>query len=249
MSFIATPPSPTILSPPFNLPSYGGKASCLRLGSAEGYRRVTMRGGSENRKPLQKGRNLSIEAIQAVQSLKRAKKDLQQLDRVHDAKLRRLLKFDMMAVLRELLRQNECSLALKVFEDVRNEHWYKPQVSLYADIITVLASNGLFERVEIIHSYLKAEADLAPEIDGFNALLKALVCHNLGELAMESYYLMKEVGCEPDKASFRILIKGLESTGEAVDLRTVKQDAQKLYGESLEFLEEEEETATAISMH
>lgn len=95
---------------------------------------------------------------------------------------------------------------------------------------------------------MKAEADLAPEIDGFNALLKALVSHNLGELAMESYYLMKDVGCEPDKASFRIVIKGLESKGEAVDLRTVKQDAQRLYGESLEFLEEEEEGATATSI-
>lgn len=96
---------------------------------------------------------------------------------------------------------------------------------------------------------MKAETDLAPEIDGFNALLKALVGHNLGKLAMESYYLMKEVGCEPNKASFRIVIKGLELKGEAVDLRTVKQDAQKLYGESLEFLEEAEEGATAISIH
>ncbi|KGN43371.1 protein THYLAKOID ASSEMBLY 8-like, chloroplastic [Cucumis sativus] len=248
MSFLATPSSPTIFSPLLKFPSSVGTACCLQLGRAEGYPRVTMRGGSENRKPLQKGRNLSIEAIQAVQSLKRTKKDLQQLDRVYDSKIRRLLKFDMLAVLRELLRQNECSLALKVFEDVRKEHWYKPQVSLYADIITVLASNGLFERVQIILSYMKAEADLAPEIDGFNALLKALVSHNLGELAMESYYLMKDVGCEPDKASFRIVIKGLESKGEAVDLRTVKQDAQRLYGESLEFLEEEEEGATATSI-
>ncbi|KAG7011830.1 Pentatricopeptide repeat-containing protein [Cucurbita argyrosperma subsp. argyrosperma] len=249
MSFLATTPSSTILSPPYTLLGSGGKVSYLRLGRVEGYRRVTMRGGSENRKPLQKGRNLSIEAIQAVQSLKRAKKDLQQLDRVYDSKIRRLLKFDMMAVLRELLRQNECSLALKVFEDVRKEDWYKPQVLLYADIVSVLASNGLFEQVQIIHSYFKAETDLAPEIEGFNNLLKALVTYNLGELAMESYYLMKEVGCEPDKTSFRIVIKGLESTRESVDLRTVKKDAQELYGESLEFLEEEDEAATGISMH
>lgn len=120
---------------------------------------------------------------------------------------------------------------------------------MYADIITLLASNGLFEQVQIIHSYLKAETDLAPEIDGFNALLRALVSYKLGELAMESYYLMKEVGCEPDKTSFRIVIKGLDATGEAADLRTVKQDAQKIYGESLEFLEEENEAATAVPTH
>lgn len=112
-----------------------------------------------------------------------------------------------------------------------------------------MASNGLFEPVQIIHSYLKAETDLAPEIEGFNNLLKALVSYNLGELAMESYYLMKKVGCEPDKTSFRIVIKGLESTTESVDLRTVKKDAQELYGESLEFLEEEDDPATGISTH
>jgi hypothetical protein len=72
---------------------------------------------------------LSIEAIQAVQALKRANPLLPPppvpststtssssalLDRVIISKFRRLLKFDMVAVLRELLRQNECSLALKV---------------------------------------------------------------------------------------------------------------------------------------
>ena len=71
---------------------------------------------SKNRRPLQKGRNPSIEAIQTVQALKRAniKKDKRLLDQVWDSKLSRLLKLDLIAVLRELLRQNECELALKV---------------------------------------------------------------------------------------------------------------------------------------
>lgn len=85
---------------------------------------VKMRDRSKNRKPLQRGRMLSIEAIQAVQALKRANpppppstspsSSSSMLHRVIDSKIRRLLKFDMVAVLRELLRQNECSLALKV---------------------------------------------------------------------------------------------------------------------------------------
>lgn len=84
---------------------------------------IKMRDRSKNRKPLQRGRMLSIEAIQAVQALKRANppppstspsSSSSMLDRVIDSKIRRLLKFDMVAVLRELLRQNECSLSLKV---------------------------------------------------------------------------------------------------------------------------------------
>lgn len=77
---------------------------------------IKMRDRSKNRKPLQRGRNLSIEAIQAVQALKRAhlQNYSHSLNQVFESKFRRLLKFDMMAVLRELLRQNQCLLALKV---------------------------------------------------------------------------------------------------------------------------------------
>ena len=75
---------------------------------------INMRDRSQNRKPLQRGRNLSIEAIQAVQALKRAKRDDSSLERVFESKVRRLLKLDMIAVLKQLLNQNECLLALKV---------------------------------------------------------------------------------------------------------------------------------------
>lgn len=75
---------------------------------------VTMRDRTNNPRPLQKGRNLSIEAIQTVQALKRAQKHHHSLEQAFNFKFRRLLKLDMMAVLRELLRQNECLLALKV---------------------------------------------------------------------------------------------------------------------------------------
>ncbi|KAE8008935.1 hypothetical protein FH972_005393 [Carpinus fangiana] len=202
---------------------------------------VGMSNRSKNRKPLQKGRNLSIEAIQTVQALKRAQKDQPSLDREFHSKFKRLLKLDMIAVLRELLRQNQCFLALKVFKDIRKEYWYRPQVSLYADMIKVLGSNGLFEHVELLHSYLKTEASgLGLEIEGFNALLRALVNSNHTKLAMECYYLMKQVGCDPDKSSFTILITALESNGETGVSAVLRQDAQMYYGEDLEFLEEEE---------
>lgn len=75
-----------------------------------------MRDRSKNRKPLQKGRNLSIEAIQTVQALKRVanKNDDSAVEQVFNSKVRRLIKNDMIAVLCELLRQNQCLLALKV---------------------------------------------------------------------------------------------------------------------------------------
>lgn len=112
-------------------------------------------------------------------------------------------------------------------------------------MIKVMVSNELFEQVELLCLCLKKETNLQPDIEGFNALLTTSISFNLPKLSMECYYLMKGVGCEPDRSSFRVLIKGLESMGETGPLGIVRQDAQHLYGESLEFLEENEEMAVS----
>lgn len=222
------------------------RAGVLRFGSSKRKRWiVTMRDRGKNRKQLQRGRNLSIEAIQTVQALKRAKKDDDSLEQVFDSKFKRLLKFDMMAVLRDLLRQNECDLALKVFEDVRKECWYKPQVLLYSNMISVLASNGFYKQVELVYKALKMECNLKPDFEGFNALLRTFVSMNNTELVIDCFYLMKATGCEPDRSTFRILINGLELEGETDFSASLRQEAQKYYGESLEFLKEEEEEMVA----
>ncbi|KAL7157640.1 hypothetical protein ABFS83_02G091000 [Erythranthe nasuta] len=199
---------------------------------------ITMRDRSKNRKPLQKGRNLSIEAIQTVQALKRASRDASSLEQVYDNKFRRLLKFDMIAVLRELLRQNQCLLALKVFEDVRKEEWYKPKLLLIAEMVTVLGSNGLLQEAELVIAQLKAESGLLnPDLEGFNALLQSLMNLNLTGLAIECFYLMKSVSCDPDRLSFKILIDGLEANKEMDMLAVIQQDAHRYYGQYADFLE------------
>ncbi|KAL9332876.1 hypothetical protein Peur_073015 [Populus x canadensis] len=204
---------------------------------------------SLNRKPLQKGRNLSIEAIQTIQALKLAyNNDKSLLDQVFRSKFSRLLKFDMTAVLRELLRQNHCLLALKVFEDIRVEHWYKPKVLLYNEMIQAMANNGFIEEVQLLFRYLESEitGDLQFKTDEFNQLLATLISFKLGGLVMECYEWMKSVvvGCEPDRSTFKLLVNGLESIGEFELSVVVRQDAYKFYGESLDFEAEEEEIAS-----
>lgn len=131
-----------------------------------------------------------------------------------------------------------------MFEDIRKEQWYKPQVSLYADMIQVFGTNGLFQHVETLYLYLKSENSLEPEIQGFNALLKCLVSFKLRALVMDCYELMKAVGCEPDRSSFRIVINGLEAMQEVASSGIIRQDAFNYYGD-LEFLEEDEEEIAA----
>ncbi|KAJ0266050.1 Uncharacterized protein HA466_0001130 [Hirschfeldia incana] len=214
---------------------------------------IKMRDRSKNRKPLQRGRMLSIEAIQAVQALKRANtpppslsSSSSMLDRVIDSKIRRLLKFDMVAVLRELLRQNECSLSLKVFEEIRKEYWYKPQVRQYADMIAVMADNSLLEEVNHLYAAMKSEKGLTAEIESFNTLLVILLNHKLFELVMDCYAFMQSIGYEPDRDSFRILVQGLESDGEMGLSGIVRKDAHEYYGESLEFTEEIEDISSLL---
>ncbi|CAM8907272.1 unnamed protein product [Rhodiola kirilowii] len=211
--------------PIFRNPKLGGGLSCVKFGAGggswpwriNGGMRISMRDRSKNRKPLQRGRNLSIEAIQAVQALKRAKRYDELLQRAIDSRFRRLLKFDM------------------VF-------WYKPHVLLLADIIAVFATNELFDQVQFLHSCLKVDSHrIEPGIEEFNFLLRALVGYKINVLAVDCFYLMKELGCEPDRSSFRILINGLEVDGETDESAVLRREAKKYYGESLEFLKDEEE--------
>lgn len=107
-----------MLSPPahspLRLPPVHGGA---RRRSAAAAVTITMRDRSKNRKPTQRGRYLSTEAIQAVQSLKRAvlqRGSAASAAAAVEPKLRRLLKADMVAVFRELAAQGEALLALQV---------------------------------------------------------------------------------------------------------------------------------------
>ncbi|KAJ0987115.1 hypothetical protein J5N97_005471 [Dioscorea zingiberensis] len=205
-----------------------------------------MRDRTKNRKPVQRGRYLSVEAIQAVQALKRGWRmgDRESLEMTMAARVRRLVKRDMMAVLGELQSQGEALLALQVFEEVRKEHWYKPRLSVYVNMIIVLASNGLYKEVDQICSYLKKEHWEA-DIEGFNSLLKTLLEFDFTQTAMDCFRLMKLWESEPDDLTYRILIQGLESKGEMDLSVAVREEAEEHFGRSLDFLDEKEETASA----
>ncbi|KAF5816804.1 putative tetratricopeptide-like helical domain superfamily [Helianthus annuus] len=225
---------------PFNLTGFPS----LEVGKKDKVKmQVTMRDRSKNRKPLQKGRNLSIEAIQTIQSLKRSyKSSADNQQQVIDSKFSRLLKFDMMAILRELLRQDHCVLALMVFVEIQKEHWYKPSVSLYGEIISALARSGLHDNINIIVHEMKAEKGrLEAKTEGFNLLLESLMSYNLIEAAMDCFELMKEVDCEPDRSTFKLLVAQLDSKGETGLSESIRKEAFRYYGDSIEFVNEQEE--------
>ncbi|KAK8958287.1 hypothetical protein KSP40_PGU016807 [Platanthera guangdongensis] len=102
------------------------------------------------RKPLSRGRVLSKEAIQAVQALKLAKSspppsaaagaaDDGRMADVFRGRIARLLKDDLLDVLKELQRQNEWEIALQVFSSRFNTF---AQISVLIKKFLLLASSG-----------------------------------------------------------------------------------------------------------
>lgn len=123
---------------------------------------------------------------------------------------------------------------------MRKEEWYRPKLLLYAEMVATLGNNGMVEQVQELIMELKAETTVSPDLQGFNALMESLMSLNLTGLAVECYYLMKSVSCDPDKLSFKILIDGLASNGEMELSAVIQQDAQKHYGPFWDLSEEEE---------
>lgn len=173
-------------------------------------------GPRDNRGPLLKGRILSSEAIQSIQSLKRAHRTGS--ISLSLPPLRRLLKSDLLSVLRELLRQDHCTLAVHVLSTIRSE--YPPlDLVLYADVVNALSRNREFDEID----------RLIGEIDGIEGgyqsdkalakLIRAVVGAERRESAVRIYAMMRESGWgseswEADEYVAEVLSKGLRRLGE-----------------------------------
>eukprot|EP00249_Psilotum_nudum_P006162 c19501_g1_i1 orf=277-1125(+) len=164
------------------------------------------------RGPLWRGRSLSNESLRAVQDLKMAKGDEERLGQIFRVKISRLLKADLLAVLGELQRQDECELAVRVFDLVRKEIWYKPDVILYADMIATLGRNHLIEEVETLFNASKEEG-LQSHSRLYTEVVGAYFQSGMPLKAMEVYENLKMSGCSPIELTYTILIKGLERNG------------------------------------
>ncbi|KAF8393398.1 hypothetical protein HHK36_021641 [Tetracentron sinense] len=195
---------------------------------------VTVRcGPRDNRSPLTRGRVLSIEAIQAIQALKRAKKgDEAKITELVSQTLSRLLKNDLLATLKELLRQDQCHPALEVFSAVRSEIWYRTDCSLYADIVSVLARNGMGEEIDRLIFDLKIGEWVPGPGDGrgLGRLIKALIDGARKESTVRIYEVMKRSGWRrrtvADEYVVKVLSRGLRKLGEGA----VADEADREFG-------------------
>ncbi|ESR40168.1 protein THYLAKOID ASSEMBLY 8 [Citrus sinensis] len=192
-------------------------------------------GPRSNRGPLVKGRILSTEAIQAVQFLKRAHKQNPQNPTYPP--LSRLIKHDLLAALRELIRQGECAVAVHVFSTIQREY-QQQDLGLLADLINTLAKSGLTGEVDCLIGELE-------EIDGgdgrgLSRVVRAVVEAGSKESTVRIYGLMKRsgVGCswKVDEYAGKVLSKGLRRFGEEELANEVEREFCWVPGGSLENL-------------
>ncbi|XP_061367543.1 protein THYLAKOID ASSEMBLY 8, chloroplastic [Gastrolobium bilobum] len=198
-----------------------------------GYVRVRCGGPRSQRGPLVKGRILSIEAIQAIQTLKRLHRtNPPNLSQLLSNTLTRLLKKDLVATLHELLRQQNCTLAVRVFSTLRSE--YGADLSLYAEMLQALSTSGMLEDVD--RMILELEDGNGIQCDdpkGLVKLIKAVVEARRRESTVRIYELMKSNGwatvVEPDEYVVKVLVNGLKSFGEEALAEELQNESNKFF--------------------
>ncbi|XP_020227997.1 protein THYLAKOID ASSEMBLY 8, chloroplastic [Cajanus cajan] len=196
-----------------------------------GYIPVRCGGPRSQRGPLVKGRILSIEAIQAIQTLKRLNRtNPPNLPDLVSNTLTRLIKFDLVATLRELLRQQQCTLALCVFSTLRSE--YGADLSLYAEMVQALAAADMPEHVDrLILDLEDADGIRCDDPKGLVSLIKAVVGAKRRESTVRIYGLMKKSGygsvVEADEYVVKVLVNGLKSFGEEALAKELRHEYTK----------------------
>ncbi|KAK1305169.1 Pentatricopeptide repeat-containing protein [Acorus calamus] len=181
------------------------------------------------RGPLWRGKKLiGKEAIFVILGLKRYKGDEEKLEEFMKSHVSRLLKLDMIAVLSELERQQEVFLALKIFEVMQKEDWYKPDVYLYKDLIVTLARNQKMEEAMQVWESMRNE-NLFPDSQTYTEVIRGFLRYGSPADAMNIYEDMKKSPDPPEETPFRVLLKGLLPF--PLLRNRVKQDFEEMFPE------------------
>lgn len=181
------------------------------------------------RGPLWRGKKLiGKEALFVILGLKRFKDDEEKIEKFINTHVLRLLKMDMVAVLIELERQEEITLAVKTFNVIRKQDWYKPDVYLYKDLIIALARCKKMDSVMELWENMK-EDKLFPDSQTYAEVIRGFLSFGSPGDAMNIYEDMKKSPDPPEELPFRILLKGL--LPHPLLRNRVKQDFEELFPE------------------
>lgn len=181
------------------------------------------------RGPLWRGKKLiGKEALFVILGIKRFKDDEEKVQKFIKSHVLRLLKMDVIAVLIELERQEETELAVKIFEVIRKQNWYKADVFLYKDLILSLAKARKMDEAMKLWESMKKE-DLFPDSQTYTEMIRGFLRDGSPADAMNVYEDMIKSPDPPEEMPFRLLLKGL--LPHPLLRNKVKKDFEELFPE------------------
>ncbi|KAJ1425410.1 Tetratricopeptide-like helical domain superfamily [Sesbania bispinosa] len=153
-------------------------------------------------------KELGKEGLIVAKELKRLQSDPVRLDRFIRSNVSRLLKSDLVSVLAEFQRQDHVFLSLKLYNIVRKEIWYRPDMFFYRDMLMMLARNRRVEEAKKVWDDLKGEGVLFDQ-HTFGDIIRAFLDSGLPSEAMDIYEEMRQSPEPPLSLPFRVILKGL----------------------------------------
>jgi len=171
-------------------------------------------------------KEMSKEGLIAAKELKRLQTQSVRLDRFIGSHVSRLLKSDLVSVLAEFQRQNQVFLCMKLYEVVRREIWYRPDMFFYRDMLMMLARNKKVDETKKVWEDLKKEEVLFDQ-HTFGDLVRGFLDNELPLEAMRLYGEMRESPDRPLSLPFRVILKGLVPYPELRE--KVKDDFLELF--------------------
>ncbi|KAI4373645.1 hypothetical protein MLD38_011751 [Melastoma candidum] len=153
-------------------------------------------------------KEIGKEGLIAAKELKRLQSNPVRLDRFIKSHVSRLLKSDLVAVLAELQRQDLVPLSIKLYDVVRQEIWYRPDMFFYRDMLMMLARNKMVEESRRVWDDLKNENVLFDQ-HTFGDLVRAFSDSGLPSEVMRIYEEMRSSPDPPLSLPFRVILRGL----------------------------------------
>lgn len=132
-----------------------------------------------------------------------------------------------------------------MFDFVKKETWYVPNLSLYNDMIRMVGKHRMIEMVEQFVVELQNEG-LQPDARTYTELIGAYFKVEMVNKAMETYDQMKASGYVPDKLTLTILIRNLEKAGENALSEAIRKECAEYFDYPNKFLEEVERKHVSI---
>ncbi|KAG5517364.1 hypothetical protein RHGRI_037944 [Rhododendron griersonianum] len=189
-------------------------------------RRVTGSASSPSLSIWRRKKEMGKEGLMVAKELKRLHSNPVRFDRFIKSHVSRLLKSDLVAVLAEFQRQDLVSLSMKLYDLVRKEIWYRPDMFFYRDMLMMLARNKKVDEAKRVWEDLKREEVLFDQ-HTFGDIMRAFLDGGLPSEAMDIYDEMRQSPDPPLSLPYRVILKGLISYPELRE--KVKDDFLELF--------------------